>query len=334
MDGPVLLSGERGTGRGFFARIVHFHSRRSAELCVPVICAGVPERRSSRSCSEAHAPPKTRRPSPIRGDGAREPRNARPRRLRRGGGGISSGWTGSLPTRRWCWYGWNGPGPAGHPDDCLQCGPRRRARARGTFRRRCSRRWSPGSCGSPLFGSTSRTCRCFCTISSRRRTGSGRNRKGVHLLGDHRSRNVRLAGKRPGVAGSCPRHRRQKEAGNDGRRHGHPARNPLPKSAQASPPIIRPLPIKEAHHEASVPPEHGGPDHVEFGDLPELAAGPGQGRVRGQGGRAQSPRHLRPQRPSRHSGGPPPRDGIGRSRRDRVDRRRGYPGSSPATKSC
>ena len=40
---PVLLSGERGTGRGFFARIVHFNSRRSAELCVPVHCAGVPE---------------------------------------------------------------------------------------------------------------------------------------------------------------------------------------------------------------------------------------------------------------------------------------------------
>ena len=41
--GPVLLAGERGTGRGFFARIVHFNSRRSAELCVPVHCAGVPE---------------------------------------------------------------------------------------------------------------------------------------------------------------------------------------------------------------------------------------------------------------------------------------------------
>ena len=43
VDGPVLLAGERGTGRGFFARIAHFHSRRSAELCVPVYCAGVPE---------------------------------------------------------------------------------------------------------------------------------------------------------------------------------------------------------------------------------------------------------------------------------------------------
>ena len=43
VDSPVLLAGERGTGRGFFARIVHFHSRRSAELCVPVYCAGVPE---------------------------------------------------------------------------------------------------------------------------------------------------------------------------------------------------------------------------------------------------------------------------------------------------
>jgi DNA-binding NtrC family response regulator len=43
VDSPVLLAGEHGTGRGFFARIVHFHSRRSGELCVPVYCAGVPE---------------------------------------------------------------------------------------------------------------------------------------------------------------------------------------------------------------------------------------------------------------------------------------------------
>ena len=43
VDDPVLLAGERGTGRSFFARIVHFHSRRSAELCVPVHCEGVPE---------------------------------------------------------------------------------------------------------------------------------------------------------------------------------------------------------------------------------------------------------------------------------------------------
>jgi DNA-binding NtrC family response regulator len=42
--GPVLLSGEHGTGRGFFARIVHFHSPRSGELCVPVYCAGIPEK--------------------------------------------------------------------------------------------------------------------------------------------------------------------------------------------------------------------------------------------------------------------------------------------------
>ena len=43
VDSPVLLAGERGTGRGFFARIVHFHSRRAGELCVPVYCSGVPD---------------------------------------------------------------------------------------------------------------------------------------------------------------------------------------------------------------------------------------------------------------------------------------------------
>ncbi|HAM33612.1 MAG: hypothetical protein A2X91_11265 [Deltaproteobacteria bacterium GWB2_65_81] len=41
VDDPVLLVGERGTGRGFFARFVHFNSRRSSELCVPVHCSGV-----------------------------------------------------------------------------------------------------------------------------------------------------------------------------------------------------------------------------------------------------------------------------------------------------
>ncbi len=38
---PVWLTGEPGTGRSFFARIIHFHSSRSAGLFVPVHCAGV-----------------------------------------------------------------------------------------------------------------------------------------------------------------------------------------------------------------------------------------------------------------------------------------------------
>jgi DNA-binding NtrC family response regulator len=44
---PVLLVGERGTGRNFFARIIHFNSPRSAGLFVPVYCAGVPEEKLS-----------------------------------------------------------------------------------------------------------------------------------------------------------------------------------------------------------------------------------------------------------------------------------------------
>jgi DNA-binding NtrC family response regulator len=40
---PVLLVGEHGAGRGFFARIAHYHSSRSGSLFVPVVCAGVPE---------------------------------------------------------------------------------------------------------------------------------------------------------------------------------------------------------------------------------------------------------------------------------------------------
>jgi DNA-binding NtrC family response regulator len=44
-DDPVLLVGERGAGRSFFARFVHFSSRRAAGLFVPVHCTGVPEDR-------------------------------------------------------------------------------------------------------------------------------------------------------------------------------------------------------------------------------------------------------------------------------------------------
>jgi two-component system response regulator PilR (NtrC family) len=41
-DDPVLLVGERGSGRSFFARFIHFSSARSAGLFVPLYCAGVP----------------------------------------------------------------------------------------------------------------------------------------------------------------------------------------------------------------------------------------------------------------------------------------------------
>ncbi|MGE5188660.1 MAG: sigma-54-dependent transcriptional regulator [Gemmatimonadota bacterium] len=43
VDTPVLLSGEKGTGRAFFARIIHYQSARSAALFVPVYCAGATE---------------------------------------------------------------------------------------------------------------------------------------------------------------------------------------------------------------------------------------------------------------------------------------------------
>lgn len=40
---PVWIEGEKGTGRGFFARVIHYQSSRSGGLFVPVACAGVPE---------------------------------------------------------------------------------------------------------------------------------------------------------------------------------------------------------------------------------------------------------------------------------------------------
>ncbi len=42
-DTPVLLAGERGTGRSFFARIIHYQSARSGSLFVPVYFAGAAE---------------------------------------------------------------------------------------------------------------------------------------------------------------------------------------------------------------------------------------------------------------------------------------------------
>jgi DNA-binding NtrC family response regulator len=42
-DIPVLIRGERGTGRELFARIIHYRSVRSGNLCVPVYCSGTPE---------------------------------------------------------------------------------------------------------------------------------------------------------------------------------------------------------------------------------------------------------------------------------------------------
>jgi DNA-binding NtrC family response regulator len=53
---PVLLVGERGTGRSFFARFVHFCSPRSAGLFVPVYCSGVPDEKLAADLF-GHAPP-------------------------------------------------------------------------------------------------------------------------------------------------------------------------------------------------------------------------------------------------------------------------------------
>jgi DNA-binding NtrC family response regulator len=44
---PLLLVGERGSGRTFFARFVHFSGPRAASLFVPVHCAGVPAERAA-----------------------------------------------------------------------------------------------------------------------------------------------------------------------------------------------------------------------------------------------------------------------------------------------
>ncbi|MBP2674235.1 MAG: sigma-54-dependent transcriptional response regulator [Deltaproteobacteria bacterium] len=62
---PVLLVGERGSGRSFFARFVHFCSPRSAGLFVPVRCAGQPEEKLAADLL-GHALPAGDRSVPYR----------------------------------------------------------------------------------------------------------------------------------------------------------------------------------------------------------------------------------------------------------------------------
>jgi len=62
---PVLLAGERGTGRSFFARFIHFNGPRSGGLFVPVYCAGVPEARLAAELF-GHPPAAGERNTPSR----------------------------------------------------------------------------------------------------------------------------------------------------------------------------------------------------------------------------------------------------------------------------
>jgi DNA-binding NtrC family response regulator len=157
VDDPVLLVGERGTGRGFFARFIHFHSRRSAGLYVPVACAGVPE---DQLAAELFGNPG------AAGDRESPPRAGRMELRTTGrctadiaeaGRGSSNGWSGSSPRRRspptaerkgTGWTFGSSPPPRS---------PSRSWSIGGTSRRVCSRRCSPGRCTSPRFATTART---------------------------------------------------------------------------------------------------------------------------------------------------------------------------------
>ncbi|MEW6719567.1 MAG: sigma-54 dependent transcriptional regulator [Thermodesulfobacteriota bacterium] len=62
---PVLLLGERGSGRSFLARYVHYCSARSSGLFVPAHCAGIPQEKVAADLF-GHAAPPGERSAPYR----------------------------------------------------------------------------------------------------------------------------------------------------------------------------------------------------------------------------------------------------------------------------
>ena len=136
--------GDRGRGRPGAARRGTRHRARFLRphraLPQPAVRGAVrPGLLRGRSGRDAHrgavrGPMRHRRSDvrpPFGEDGAREPRHALPRRLRRGGTGGPRA-DGPVPCRQDDGaVRWNGTGPAGHPGHRLQRGPRGRTGAAG-----------------------------------------------------------------------------------------------------------------------------------------------------------------------------------------------------------
>ena len=236
VDGPVLLAGERGTGRGFYARIVHFHSRRSAELCVPVYCAGVPEEALIEELFGA--PGAIQDKTSVPHSGKMELANHGTLYLAdfaEAGRKVLERVDRFLADKTVVPDGATEPVTLDIRVIASSAVPWRNWRGGGTFHRRCSRRWSRAPCTSPRCGSTSRTCRFCCTFPAGGEPGAEEPLRGFTLPRSPRSN--RTTGR--GTSGNCvtrPRHRGKEEAGNDDRRHGHPARDPVPESAPPPPP--------------------------------------------------------------------------------------------------
>jgi len=201
VDEPVLLCGERGTGRGFFARFIHFNSRRAADLCVPVHCLGVPTGTLAADLFGRPGNP---------GDRTSPPRQGKMELANHGTLYLSDIENADrevlerlerfLLTKTILLLGDTVETPMDIRIVASSAVPVRELALRENIPPGLLRRSNTEPSGSRRCGSTGRTSPCSSTISSGRRTGSGRSRcaDSPHPPSPRSKRTIG-----PGTCGNC-----------------------------------------------------------------------------------------------------------------------------------
>ncbi len=282
VDSPVLLAGELGTGRGFFARIVHFHSRRSAELCVPVYCSGVPE--ETLIAELFGAPCAIEDQTSVPHSGKMELANHGTLYLAdfaEAGRGVLERIDRLLADKTMVPDGGSEPIALDVRVIASSAVPVEELARRGNVPRTLLKSLEPGIVRIPALREhledVPLLLHHFLQEANRERKKPlrGFTSSALSALETYDwPGNVReLRDLVRGIGG-------KEEAGNDDRCLGHPPRDPVPESAPASHTVTRFFPTRRGPMKATFFREHGGPDRIEFGELPEPVAGPGQVRVR------------------------------------------------------